>query len=142
MRVVSDLAIYISGTTAIALGAYAVKLTWQLSRVEKEVRADAVKGDKELGVSMEAQIDNLQRDMGKFHHSGMERSDVIVREFGETVAAVRQKIHDVETWNRDTFVRKDSFEMVVGRLEKSIEKLGDKIEDKLERLFERAQPKD
>lgn len=138
----ADLAIYISGGTALAAVGYAIKITWQISRIEQNVRADAAKGDKELGESMDAQIDNLQRDIVKFHRAGMEKADVIVREVGETVSAIRQKVHDVETWNRDTFVRKDSFEMVVGRLEKSIEKLGDKIEDKIERLFERSHPKD
>jgi len=104
----------------------AVKTTRAVSRAETEIRAD-----------LDAQIDNLQRDISKLERTSMERSDVMTRDFGETVAAVRQKVHDVEVFTRDTFVRKDSFEMVVGRLEKSIEKLGDKIEDKLERFVER-----
>ena len=102
------------------------KTTRAVSRAETEIRAD-----------LDAQIDNLQRDISKLERTSMERSDVMTRDFGETVAAVRQKVHDVEVFTRDTFVRKDSFEMVVGRLEKSIEKLGDKIEDKLERFVER-----
>ena len=104
----------------------AVKTTRAVSRAETEIRAD-----------LDAQIDNLQRDISKLERTSMERSDEMTRDFGETVAAVRQKVHDVEVFTRDTFVRKDSFEMVVGRLEKSIEKLGDKIEDKLERFVER-----
>jgi hypothetical protein len=72
----------------------------------------------------------------------LDRGDTLRHEFGETAAALRTKIHDVETWNRDTFVRKDSFEMVIGRLEKSLEKLGDKIEDRIERLADRLQKPD
>jgi aminoglycoside phosphotransferase family enzyme len=139
---VADLAIYISGGTALAVVGYAVKITWQMSRVEKDVRAEAVKGDKELGESMEAQIDNLQRDIVRFHRSGMEKSDVIIREFGETAAAIRQKLHDVEVFSRDHFVSKDSFESVVGRIERSFEKMTDRLEEKLEKAVERFHPRD
>jgi hypothetical protein len=110
------------------LVAYAVKLTFQVTRVEKELRDD-----------MDAQIDNLQRDVHNLTILGAERGETIRHEFGETASAIRQKIHDVETWNRDNFVRKESFELVVRRIESSIEKLGDRFEDKLDRLVERIQ---
>jgi hypothetical protein len=42
------------------------------------------------------------------------------REFGEIAAAIRQKIHEVETWARDEFVRKGSFEHGMGRVEKML----------------------
>ena len=138
----ADLAIYISGGTALAVVGYAVKITWQFSRIEKEVRADAARGDKELGESMDAQIDNLQRDIVRFHRSGMEKSDVIIREFGETASAIRQKLHDIEVFSRDHFVSKDSFDSVVGRIERSFEKMTDRLEDKIEKAVERLHPRD
>lgn len=132
----SEIGIYIGvGTFVCGLIAYAVKITFQLTRLEKEMRAD-----------MDAQIDNVQRDIvkvdrsvGSLETAGIERAETIRHEVGETAAAIRQKVHDVETWNRDNFVRKESFELVVSRIEKSIEKLGDRFEEKLDKLVERIQ---
>lgn len=121
-------ALYVSIGTAITAIGYAVKLTWKFRDLEKEMRKD-----------FDAQIDNVQRDYSKAVREHMGDLETMRHEFGETVAAVRTKIHDVEMWNRDTFVRKDSFEMVIGRLEKSIEKLGDKIEDRIDKMVERIQ---
>ena len=124
-----DSGIYIGiGTFGLAVVAYAVRLTWQVSRIEKEQREYT-----------DAQVDNLQRDMNEQASTGAIRAETIRHEAGEMGAAIRQKIHEVETWNRDTFVRKDSFEIVVNRIEKSMEKLGDRVEEKLEKFWERVQ---
>ena len=133
----ADLAIYISGGTALAAVGYAIKITWQISRIEQKVRADAATGDKELGESMDAQIDNLQRDIVRFHRSGMEKSDVIIREFGETASAIRQKLHDVEVFSRDHFISKDTFSATVGRIEKMFENFGDRLEKRFDKIDER-----
>jgi hypothetical protein len=127
---VTDYGIYISVGTLLALITAVVKLTWKLGEIEAEVRAD-----------MGAEIDNVTRDVRMNERAATDRAETLRHEFGETGAALRTKIHETETWNRDTFVRKDSFEMVIGRLEKSIDKLGDKIEDRLDKMFERIQHK-
>lgn len=126
----NDPALYVSAATALAAIGYAVKMTWKVRDLEKEMRSD-----------FNAEIDNCQRDNAKLVRESLDRGETLRHEFGETAAALRTKIHDVETWNRDTFVRKDSFEMVIGRLEKSLEKLGDKIEDRIEKLVDRIQHK-
>jgi len=129
---VADVGIYIGiGTFALTVIGYAIKLTWQASRTEQEQREYT-----------DAQIDNLRRDMMSVERGSLERAESLRHETGEMGSALRTKIHDVETWTRDTFVRKDSFDMVIGRLEKSIDKLGDKIEEKLDRLAERFQKGD
>jgi hypothetical protein len=115
-------------TLAFGVIVHAVRATWALSRVEKEL--------KEF---FDAQIDNLQRDVSKLERAGMERAEILRHEFGETGAALRTKIHEVETWNRDTFVRKESFDLIVARIEKSMEKLGDRFEEKIDKLVERIQ---
>lgn len=117
-----------SVTFIIGLIAHAMKLTWKVSKLDAEIR-------QELREEFDAQLDNMQRDIKKLEDEAM---DIYRRQVGETNAAIRQKIHDVETWNRDTFVRKDSFETVVGRIEKSLEKLGDRFEEKMEKILERA----
>lgn len=120
--------IYIGlASLALAIIAHAVRVTWQVSRIDKEIRE-----------YNDAQVDNLARDITKLERAGMERAETLRHEFGETGTALRTKIHEVETWNRDTFVRKDSFEMVISRIEKTMEKAVDKIENRIEQMFERA----
>lgn len=120
--------IYIGlASLALAIVAHAVRVTWQVSRIDKEIRE-----------YNDAQVDNLARDITKLERAGMERAETLRHEFGETGTALRTKIHEVETWNRDTFVRKDSFEMVISRIEKTMEKAVDKIENRIEQMFERA----
>lgn len=125
--------IYISVATLLALIAHAVRATWHLRGIEIEIRAD-----------MEAQNDNLQRDIGKMggeitklEKSGMERAETLRHEFGETGNALRTRMHEMETWNRDTFVRKESFEMVISRIEKTFEKSVEKLEKSIEKLGDR-----
>lgn len=112
------MAIYISGGTALAAVGYAVKITWQVSRVEKSVR------------------DDLRKDISRLEREAMARGDSYRQEFGETAAAIRQKMHDVEVFTRDHFVSKDSFEAVVGRFERTIEKMTDRLETKFDKAVE------
>lgn len=127
----SDIGVWVSIATAFAaVIGYAVRITWKIRSIEKDVR-DEVKVD----------LDSLRKDVAEIVREHSERAEVLRHEFGETAAALRTKIHDVETWNRDTFVRKDSFEMVIGRIEKTIEKMGDKIEDRIEKLVDKIQHK-
>lgn len=49
------------------------------------------------------------------------------------------KIYNVEIWARDEFVRKTSFENVVGRLEKGMDDLGDRIQGRLDKISERIE---
>ena len=142
MADVADAAIVVSAGTALAAIGYAVRITWKISRIEKAVRDDSDLKIKNVRDAFDAEIDNLQRDVVRLERAAGERAETLRHEFGETGGALRTKIHEVETWNRDTFVRKDSFEMVIGRLEKSLEKLGDKIEDRIERLADRLQKPD
>lgn len=124
---IENLGLWIAGLTfAAAMIAYSAKITWKVRDIEREIRED-----------MDAQIENLQRDVGKLSSKQTEREDHLRREFGETASALRTKIHEMETWNRDTFVRKESFEGVIGRLESSIEKLGDKLEARIDKAVER-----
>lgn len=74
---------------------------WKLSRMELTLR--------------EA-INEASRDTDE----KMERN---VRYFGETVAAVRQKITDVEIFCRDTFIRKDELKDQLQNLNDKLDKL-------------------
>lgn len=59
---------------------------------------------------------------------------VVRREIGETGAALRQKINEVELWARDNYVRREGFYKVRDDLDAAISKLGDKIDNRLERM--------
>ena len=53
---------------------------------------------------------------------------------GETIAAIRSKVNEVELFVRDNFVRKDTFNVVMLRLESDVKGIGDRIETRLLRM--------
>lgn len=79
-----------------------------------------------------ARVAQMERD----HH---EELAALRREFGTVGEAIRQKVNQFEIWSRDEFVRKGSFEIVIARMEKSNETLGDKIEKRLDKMAERIE---
>lgn len=121
----AEYGLYLNIGTIVALVGGVASIVWKLSRVEKEIRDD-----------MDAQIDNLQRDVQGLTRDSLGRAETLRHETGEMGSAIRQKIHDVEMFTRDTFVRKDTFEAVMNRIEKSIEKLGDRLEEKIDKMKE------
>lgn len=54
--------------------------------------------------------------------------------FGETVTAMQQKIHEFETWTRDTFVRRDSFALVTKENREATNALSDRLSGDIGRL--------
>lgn len=85
---------------------------WKLSRVEASIRE-----------SMSDHREDMDKELG-----------TVRREFGEVATALRQKIHEVETWSRDEFVRKKSFDVVIDGLRGDLKSIGDKIEARLLRM--------
>lgn len=53
---------------------------------------------------------------------------------GETFLALREKMRDMEIWNRDNFVGKTTFEMLTNEQRESWRRLEDQIETKVGRL--------
>lgn len=121
---VADYGVYISIGTLVSLVLGTGSIVWKFSRLEKENREWT-----------EALIDNLRRDLYTAEREGIARADQLRQETGEVGHALRNKVHETETWNRDTFVRKDTFENVVNRIEKFIEKSADKLEAKLDKII-------
>lgn len=121
---VADYGVYISIGTLVSLVFGTGTIVWKFSRLEKENREWT-----------EALIDNLRRDLYTAEREGIARADQLRQETGEVGHALRNKVHETETWNRDTFVRKDTFENVVNRIEKFIEKSADKLEAKLDKII-------
>jgi septal ring factor EnvC (AmiA/AmiB activator) len=63
-----------------------------------------------------------------------QRAEEDMRNYGETAAAIRQKISDVELWNRDTFVRRDEFKTSLDQVNRNIESLRTNLDEKIDRL--------
>lgn len=85
---------------------------WKLSQLEGSLRRAIEESRKELD----------------------DRFDVQTREFGETSAALRQKIHNVEIWARDTFMRRDGFYKVKDDLTAEIKTVRDELRTDLRRM--------
>lgn len=85
---------------------------WKLSRLEIALRGDIEKARDEIEV----------------------RQDTKTHEFGETIAAIRQKVADVELYAANNYVRRDGFYKVQENLEGSIRALGDELKSRLERM--------
>lgn len=97
---------------ALNLGIAIVGATWGIAKIKDAVR-DAIDAHKE-----------------KYD----QELDALGRAFGETAQAIRQKIHEIETWARDEFVRKGSFEGAVNRMENTVGEQFKEIKQRLERM--------
>ena len=114
------------GTLLLSFVVAVVKTTRAVSKAETEIRSD-----------MGAEVDNLQRDISRLEREAMARGDTYRQEFGETAAALRTKIHEVEVFSRDHFISKDTFSATVGRIEKMFESFGDRLERRFDKIDER-----
>jgi len=96
------LVLNLAGTLAV--------VSWKMSRVEPTMK-----------LALKEALDETTKEID-------ERIDRHVRYFGEGVAAVRQKINDVELYCRDNFVKKDEhtsqFIQLRERIEILIGKMG------------------
>lgn len=83
-------------------------------------------------------LGQLQLAIGdKITHARSEiedRQDSHLREFGETAAAIRQKVADVELYTANNFIRREGFYKVQEQLTGDIKTLGEKIETRLLRM--------
>lgn len=114
------------GNTLVVVAAFIVNLivctvhaTWALARIESALRKDIQTSRDET----DGRIDRQSR------------------EFGETAAAIRQKVTEVELYIRDNFVRKPSFEAVMGRIEADLKELGKDFVARLDRMEEKIDGK-
>jgi exonuclease VII small subunit len=101
----------------LTAGVTLVVVTRALSKVELSLRAAIVASKDEV----EEKIAELRREFEA-------KADRQSREFGETIRALKEHVHRIETWARDEFVRKASFEGAVSRIERSIERMEKKID--------------
>jgi len=102
-------------TLIVTLVAMSAGGVWQLSRVEAALRRDITQARDEIEA----------------------RQDREVRTVGDSVAALRQKLHEVELWTANTFLRRDSFYKAQEELKAEMKTLGERLEARLERMEEK-----
>jgi hypothetical protein len=66
-----------------------------------------------------------------------ESINVSTDRFGETVAAIRAKITETELWNRDNFVSKQTFQVVIGDIKRSWERFEDQLKERFDKIDEK-----
>jgi hypothetical protein len=101
----------------------AVKVTRSLSDMESRLKQ-----------SIMQQRDAIDSDIELSRRETTASVDTLRGHVGELGAALRTKIHEVETWARDTFVRRDSFQLVVQEIKSEIKQAAATSEQKLERI--------
>lgn len=118
-------------TLAIAVGG----IVWKLAIHIGAVRDDLAKA-----------VERLKDDMIKLEKAAedqiLDRAHEIENRFGENITAIRQKVHEMEIWNRDNFINRAMFTEVTAGIKTDIKELRidanqrwNSIEDKLETLL-------
>lgn len=89
---------------------------------------------KLISAAFKKQIDEARMELEKRINV---EADAAVNKFGEAMSAIRQKISDMELWNRDNFVNQRTFEAIVSdirRLEDKIDRRFDAVDRKLTKM--------
>jgi hypothetical protein len=76
----------------------------------------------------------IRQEIASHRIENADRVDTAVRQIGETFTAFRTKITEVELYLRDNYVRRDSFQSVVGQVMGDMKTIGDRIEARLLRM--------
>jgi hypothetical protein len=105
----------------ILAGAFGVsmRVTWKASQIKADILAsiaDHAKEDGEEFTSVRNEIDTTARS------------------FGESFAAIREKIREVELFGRDTYMRRESFYKTMEMLSSDLKSNFLKIETRLDRM--------
>jgi hypothetical protein len=90
-----------------------------------------------------AKIKEAVRDLMEMHRKEVDQElSMLGRNFGETAAALRQKVSDVEIWGRDNYVRRDDFLVATGEIKAGIALLGERLENRFERMESKIDGRD
>lgn len=105
-----------AGSLELVILTSAMGVVWKLTRTEVSLRSESAK------------------EVAAIRAEAAKEVAAIRQEAAVEVAALNAKVYKIEIWARDEFVRKGSFDMVVGRLEKSMELLGAKVESAVDKM--------
>ncbi len=138
MTLADAIALATLGFTVLVAG---VGATWGIGRVRDAVR-------DELSVSeqrIEAKIEDIERTLaGKVEdveRTSNSRIEGLRHEVGEGISAVRQKIHEVELWGRDNYVKQKQYDAFITLLTQNLRMEFQKLEDRFNRVEDKLDKK-
>lgn len=76
----------------------------------------------------------IGEELSKMRESQVINDHELQVTFGDSLAAIRAKITEVEIWSRDTFVREKDFRPIIESMTRAIDALGDKVDGRIDRL--------
>lgn len=107
--------------------AFAAVGTWWVSRVISAIREEIASERKEIDVAI-GTVENEMRD----------RVSTAERRAGEAVAALREHVHSIEKFMRDTYVRRDSFYTTTDDVKKQIREFVEQLDRRFNRLEQKV----
>lgn len=110
-----------AGSLELVILSSAMGVVWKLTRTEVSLRSE------------------FNKEVAAIRADAAKEVAAIRSEAAAELATVNAKVYRVEIWCRDEFVRKGSFDLVVGRLEKSMELLGAKVENAVDKMATRIE---
>jgi|SRR5579885_1687512 len=126
------------GQLLLTLAAMLIGGTWALSRYNSQVSEQFNKSLNELNEKHTEALIEFKSENSKAHEELEKRlTDKIeeaTRRYGEALTALREKITQVELWNRDNFVSKGTFRTVVEDFKTMSEKSDNRIDLRLDRM--------
>lgn len=107
--------------------------TWKLAQMEHRLTGAMTKHRREIDEAAYAA-----------KQEAFDLADRVRRETGESIASIQTRMSQLEIWNRDNFVRRDSFQMVMSEAKQAwdaqsrmIDRRLDRIDEKLDELRDR-----
>lgn len=95
---------------------------------------NAVRVTAKLGEIKEELTKRMNQDAAELREQLTEEHDAVMKQFGDSLAAMREKIRDTELWNRDNFVRRIDFDRAVDAMTTRMDAGFAKIESKIDKL--------
>jgi translation initiation factor 2 alpha subunit (eIF-2alpha) len=105
----------IGGIVVTIIGAM-IRATWKAAKTETEI------------------IAKIEKDRIELREQLTQEHSELMKQFGDSLSAVREKIRDNELWNRDNFVRRSDFQAVIESINRSVEALGTRMDAGLAKL--------
>ncbi len=76
----------------------------------------AVRVTAKLAQVKEDLTEKMNSDTAELRTQLTEEHDAVMKQFGDSLSAMREKIRDTEIWNRDNFVRRPDFDRAIDTL--------------------------
>ncbi len=109
-----------------------MRLTWTLARSSLGAafwRRQTVDHGKRLDA-----LDGWHADMAALREQLATEHGDLMKNFGDSLAAIREKVRETEIWSRDNFVRRQDFDRAIDTLSVRMDAGLAKIEAKIDKL--------